>query len=108
MVRRPPSTTRNDTLCPYTTLFRSLHAGPRKRSGHLHAGVADARERSDIEAAEARMIQEVVVERRHEEHGRDALVPDDSERALGIVGRHRSEEHTSELQSLMRISYAGF
>src|SRR3546814_5010815 len=70
MIRRPPRSTRTDTLFPYTTLFRSHPAAaPARRArdrgarvGHLPAGPR----------------------------------------------RHRSEEHTSELQSLMRISYAVF
>src|SRR3546814_2280428 len=73
MIRRPPRSTRTDTLFPYTTLFRSC----RRRSGreNLPSG-------RTICAA----------------HARSAPVP-----AAG-----RSEEHTSELQSLMRISYAVF
>src|SRR3546814_19178374 len=68
MIRRPPRSTRTDTLFPYTTLFRSVG-------------------------------------------------PQDARRGDGVVDRHRgrslprpvrSEEHTSELQSLMRISYAVF
>src|SRR3546814_3885431 len=69
MIRRPPRSTRTDTLFPYTTLFRS---------GQQQAG----------------------------EQQRDAADGGDPERARqGVV---RSEEHTSELQSLMRISYAVF
>src|SRR3546814_2131665 len=70
MVRRPPRSTRTDTLFPYTTLFRSAV---------LPATAA--------QAADPR------------------LVPDVSSRAIDI---QRSEEHTSELKSLMRISYAVF
>src|SRR3546814_19395173 len=83
MIRRPPRSTRTDTLFPYTTLFRSiLQLGfqlpslarlgllPRPRWGVAHAGVR---------------------------------------RIMKLIGRDgRSEEHTSELQSLMRISYAVF
>src|SRR3546814_11877624 len=65
MIRRPPRSTRTDTLFPYTTLFRS-HG---QSHGDTQSGVSRPR--------------------RH-------------------VGRVRSEEHTSELQSLMRISYAVF
>src|SRR3546814_2569952 len=80
MIRRPPRSTRTDTLFPYTTLFRSvelLHLPQR-------AGAVDA--------------QVAVVERR--EHL--SSLHDISRACL------RSEEHTSELQSLMRISYAVF
>src|SRR3546814_9732213 len=66
MIRRPPRSTRTDTLFPYTTLFRSSD-GPRRPYGPAHA-FADMRR----------------------------------------LAYRRSEEHTSELQSLMRISYAVF
>src|SRR3546814_10336559 len=71
MIRRPPRSTRTDTLFPYTTLFRS--------SSHWRASRRDAQRRRSL-AEEVGM--------RHE--------------------MRRSEEHTSELQSLMRISYAVF
>src|SRR3546814_11408611 len=73
MIRRPPRSTRTDTLFPYTTLFRSCAAG---RAG----------------------------ERRRACQGRAALRPCQRRDPEGA----RSEEHTSELQSLMRISYAVF
>src|SRR3546814_5598373 len=79
MIRRPPRSTRTDTLFPYTTLFRSAAIGPARR--RLRRRRADR-----------------AVERRRDV-GRH--------RAAG-AGAHRSEEHTSELQSLMRISYAVF
>src|SRR3546814_4259112 len=87
MIRRPPRSTRTDTLFPYTTLFRSRpnvcescadeRAGPHAcRGAGGHAGIQCGRRT----------------------------------RARGVepAGHHRSEEHTSELQSLMRISYAVF
>src|SRR3546814_1256166 len=89
MIRRPPRSTRTDTLFPYTTLFRSPRRGPAHPQGE-RLGLPDGHARfrgSDV-------------------HGR----PDrgDAGRARR-PGRHaRSEEHTSELQSLMRISYAVF
>src|SRR3546814_9634564 len=80
MIRRPPRSTRTDTLFPYTTRFRSLFAPPRTPSGV--------------------------------ESDRRALDP---ARAIGVAPEGvrtcvtaRSEEHTSELQSLLRISYAVF
>src|SRR3546814_3645731 len=84
MIRRPPRSTRTDTLFPYTTLFRSLRPGGRL----AYVCWAD---RADnpwvrIPAGAARQYLEL-----------PAPPPDD-----------RSEEHTSELQSLMRISYAVF
>src|SRR3546814_7888022 len=92
MIRRPPISTRTDTLFPYTTLFRSS-ADPATRSeatpGTVH-GVRNARSSGGDTNMRRR--------RRHAKRqgGRD-----------GPRGR-RSEEHTSELQSLMRISYAVF
>src|SRR3546814_9891493 len=96
MLRRPPRSTRTSTLCPYSTLFRSnpvrtLHrrlrperwgrscAVPYLRHGSLQRGRRSVRPRNP---------------------GRPALRPADHD--------PRSEEHTSELQSLMRISYAVF
>src|SRR3546814_2556740 len=86
MIRRPPRSTRTDTLFPYTTLFRSPRTlftnWPRPRPMHqtgtaAHAGTSGAT--SNV----VRKPQKVAV-------------------------ASRSEEHTSELQSLMRISYAVF
>src|SRR3546814_5309555 len=82
MLRRPPRSTRTDTLFPYTTLFRSGF------------------ERADGDAAiRLARIGFGGVEQPYPPHGADV-----ARRRLG----ERSEEHTSELQSLMRISYAVF
>src|SRR3546814_1833052 len=94
MIRRPPRSTRTDTLFPYTTLFRSgprLGAGPLgEHSARLHAGRSRAAARLRLYPAHPRR------------DGRPAPV-------AAVAGRGlRSEEHTSELQSLMRISYAVF
>src|SRR3546814_1625921 len=84
MIRRPPRSTRTDTLFPYTTLFRSsarygLHRRPQTPS-------SPCRSRS-----------------------RQGCRPASPHRpASPAIWRARSEEHTSELQSLMRISYAVF
>src|SRR3546814_5431965 len=88
MIRRPPRSTRTDTLFPYTTLFRSARAEqigearPGQLAAHavgivhgVYRGFGPARRRSSVRSA--RYVR-------------------------------RSEEHTSELQSLMRISYAVF
>src|SRR3546814_4106303 len=88
MIRRPPRSTRTDTLFPYTTLFRSPVAVP-------HRGAAGS------------------CRRLHQsQQGPPRLPPDDGglfRREDAPVRRsRRSEEHTSELQSLMRISYAVF
>src|SRR3546814_4775039 len=130
MIRRPPRSTRTDTLFPYTTLFRSaLEFGA--RAAHAFAldhikGLAQAGgiDQGQLDAVDAHgFVQQVA--------GGAGDVGDDGavaagqrveQRALAGVGRAddhrvqavaqlaaaRSEEHTSELQSLMRISYAVF
>src|SRR3546814_6033979 len=97
MIRRPPRSTRTDTLFPYTTLFRSARRGE-------HTGAVAARDRRrSIDAAaidDDDLRVDVLALQRPEEH-----------RQVGrLVERRndRSEEPTSELQSLMRISYAVF
>src|SRR3546814_10328189 len=108
MIRRPPGSTRTDTLFPYTTLFRSpLDARLKKvETGMEAAGqrlqTLDALIADPDFYSEARREERLKV---LEEHGelskRHATL---EEQWLEI----RSEEHTSELQSLMRISYAVF
>src|SRR3546814_5329001 len=97
MIRRPPRSTRTDTLFPYTTLFRSGAAGqrpgPRCRRRF-------ARPQRNIGAALRRRCARVGAELRT----RRRLL---GLRETGGV-EARSEEHTSELQSLMRNSYAVF
>src|SRR3546814_11255639 len=82
MIRRPPRSTRTDTLFPYTTLFRS------RRPQRHRRGAGEAR-RPRPPALHARRRPRV-------------------SRVGAQRSVHRSEEHTSELQSLMRISYAVF
>src|SRR3546814_1104723 len=94
MTRRPPSSTLTDTLFPYTTLFRSMHTGAgrladdqeARAGGSAHHWARPQRQVRCAEPAGARLGEDAVQRRR----------------------RLRSEEHTSELQSLMRISYAVF
>src|SRR3546814_10553316 len=99
MIRRPPRSTRTDTLFPYTTLFRS-DVGERRAevADHLRAlGLATgerARRAVEAQVAQADLHEGVEAVEQLAEQRRD--------RGL------RSEEHTSELQSLMRISYAVF
>src|SRR3546814_10730570 len=86
MIRRPPRSTRTDTLFPDTTLFRSDDAGGGEAAVHLDAELGQLLG--------------------HEVGGAQLL-----ESGLGVgvdVAAPRSEEHTSELQSLMRSSYAVF
>src|SRR3546814_3364647 len=94
MIRRPPRSTRTDTLFPYTTLFRS------------HQPVADGPEVGHRSCPEAEVVQPAAAP-----HGcllRRFVVAVDLEDVELAVRPDRSEEHTSELQSLMRISYAVF
>src|SRR3546814_5481643 len=96
MIRLPPRSTRTDTLVPYTTLFRSDAERPLD-----HAVVHQRR----IEVVLAAARHEGVVEARRELGLRARVHPGVERRAAPV---DRSEEHTSELQSLMRISYAVF
>src|SRR3546814_9644684 len=96
MIRRPPGSTRTDTLFPYATLFRSLRF--------------QADEEADAGALEACRIFVMLVEKVLDpgEGGqcvRKVVAAGELDDGV-VVGR--SEEHTSELQSLMRISYAVF
>src|SRR3546814_6496258 len=85
MIRRPPRSTRTDTLFPYTTLFRSPHrrnlaeGQPADGRGERHPQIVEGHHQAGLAGREAAGDRQV-----------------------------RSEEHTSELQSLMRISYAVF
>src|SRR3546814_4678372 len=135
MIRRPPRSTRTDTLFPYTTRVRSqLDDGARRREGDLRChGARQAAAARHDGADRARIAQpaaqefEVAPERRQAcgycRHADRPSSADIAERlppaGLGGGGRRpasrrcgdsggRSEEHTSELQSLMRISYAVF
>src|SRR3546814_4472418 len=100
MIRRPPRSTRTDTLFPYTTLFRSvdidLVVGEQDEVLEVLGGVA---------AVVAQPVQREVDPRRREQPERQWLAGPRLELA---VDDPRSEEHTSELQSLMRSSYAVF
>src|SRR3546814_5678740 len=101
MIRRPPGSTRTDTLFPYTTLFRSPDR--RRRLVHAAAPRHPARDRADDAAR-------VGAHRRGDVPALRRTLCDDAGRPRAVDRHHslRSEEHTSELQSLMRISYAVF
>src|SRR3546814_9896025 len=95
MFRRPPRSTRTDTLFPYTTLFRSERVNDfaeqcrnicRRRLHQLHL-CTGSRSWSRVNRCDAHIVAVRLCTNSH---------------------THRSEEHTSELQSLMRISYAVF
>src|SRR3546814_5320218 len=96
MIRRPPRSTRTDTLFPYTTLFRSRSLGACWSS----RGASGGRWRS----GRAALALAAAEQRRADPHHCRAF----GDRERGVVAHARSEEHTSELQSLMRISYAVF
>src|SRR3546814_6144965 len=101
MKRPPPRSTRTDTLVPYTTLFRSSHVAEqvpslRKRPAARHIGKGD------------RMPYENI---RTEKDGTAFVITLDRlarRNAVSLATMGRSEEHTSEIQSLMRRSYAVF
>src|SRR3546814_6062234 len=94
MLRRPPRSTRTDTLFPYTTLFRSPHAASAVRGEH-HCACATPCRTSRCQVPVAASGRKAV---------RDTPKPERRPPSASL----RSEEHTSELQSLMRISYAVF
>src|SRR3546814_939436 len=105
MVRLPPRSKRTDTLFPYTTLFRSdfrLHAVENDRIDVVHVGGDERHHR--VERGRAIPVK-LMDFGSHDERclGRAALFL----QRLSAC-QCRSEEHTSELQSLMRISYAVF
>src|SRR3546814_3130141 len=90
MIRRPPRSTRTDTLFPYTTLFRSV----RPARGNPHCSYTAA-----LATLSTPRISRIV---------RKRPPPSENPRSRVAPPTVRSEEHTSELQSLMRISYAVF
>src|SRR3546814_6208185 len=97
MIRRPPRSTRTDTLFPYTTLFRS----PGSVTQLPEAVIAPAHHLAVIYSAAT-----VMKARSHDVEGMTA--GHQHRRRTVLESIVRSEEHTSELQSLMRISYAVF
>src|SRR3546814_5485053 len=100
MIRRPPRSTRTDTLFPYTTLFRSeVGCAAVQQDVRLASHDAGGRAR-DVEQHRVETVAGRFVPPRAGVGGVG--------RAQVRVSTDRSEEHTSELQSLMRISYAVF
>src|SRR3546814_7864953 len=93
MIRRPPRSTRTDTLFPYTTLFRSVVARAeqqQQKAKHRRAGLSAPGEHQSTSSTST------------------CSPVTRWESAAAMKGSSRSEEHTSELQALMRISYAVF
>src|SRR3546814_5063087 len=107
MLRRPPRSTRTDTLFPYTTLFRSV-------VGHadgVHAGcqlriVGHGLDLPAVHEDPRRIAPQTLAEIRSRHHHGSASRLTGS--CFDRLSMRRSEEHKSELQSLMRISYAVF
>src|SRR3546814_4370521 len=95
MIRRPPGSTRTDTLFPYTTLFRSDARGEQQES--------------DDQDGESEFDEESLDDAEGEpgDDGDEGMLSVRPNRPFSDLAP-RSEEHTSELQSLMRISYAVF
>src|SRR3546814_1112019 len=88
MIRRPPRSTRTDTLFPYTTLFRSL-------------ACSSTMPLSPLKSWSSECSKAWIASQQQRQPGAQRQLP-------CFRVRWRSEEHTSELQSLMRISYAVF
>src|SRR3546814_8199675 len=127
MRRRPPRSTRTDTLFPYTTLFRS----PAAVEHHRDPRDDDQRQADDQHDQAGKNVEQALADLRNPLARRKAVGKNEAARvrrrqvdaprlaldeACDVVDMHprrldaeqRSEEHTSELQSLMRISYAVF
>src|SRR3546814_3564129 len=104
MIRRPPRSTRTDTLFPYTTLFRSdLRQNPVTNYVFSYDRMLDTRGDTAMYLLFAHARLASIIRKAEEEKGVNI---DDLRANSEII--LRSEEHTSELQSLMRISYAVF
>src|SRR3546814_7706675 len=96
MIRRPPRSTRTDTLFPYTTLFRSVALARPLHLDHVRPQIGQQLGRERPLQQMAQIQDRHALQRLRRRHARPRLTS------------ARSEEHTSELQSLMRISYAVF
>src|SRR3546814_8596581 len=109
MIRRPPRSTRTDTLFPYTTLFRSIAsncaAGPDRVCQN-----SKAKEKVDKSATASQGQNRSGFRRITQQAMMAVAIPGMGSASSGVTTLLvcRSEEHTSELQSLMRISYAVF
>src|SRR3546814_4872481 len=116
MIRRPPRSTRTDTLFPYTTLFRSVGLTPMvsmlETIVERHRDVPVHYAHGTLDGSTHAMGPHIRSLLKNHAHGK-ATIFYQSPRPEDVAGHDydvagRSEEHTSELQSLMRISYAVF
>src|SRR3546814_7468892 len=112
MIRRPPRSTRTDTLFPYTTLFRSREITSRAlplpvidaaRQMHMHGGTTAL---AALQRNEATALLDESINHAQAETGGIAVLLGGEEGFECPCAHVRSEEHTYELLSLMRISYA--
>src|SRR3546814_1114613 len=101
MIRRPPRSTRTDTLFPYTTLFRSTPKSGRSSTDGSNTTGAN-------ELHDSRKLRRITSMMKTMMLGLAATIAAPASAETGGRVLVRSEEHTSELQSLMRISYAVF
>src|SRR3546814_5464599 len=106
MIRRPPRSTRTDTLFPYPTLFRSADVDALITTVDTEALRVTVTELGDAFQADVKALGELVDSSNLFLESAHDTLPE----TLELAGSEntRSEEHTSELQSLMRISYAAF
>src|SRR3546814_4454376 len=103
MIRRPPTSTRTDTLFPYTTRFRSKRTALARHRAYFDAAAVVLDDAEHDRQAQAGPLANRLG---RVERPEDALPHLLAHAAAGV--EDRSEEHTSELQSLMRSSYAVF
>src|SRR3546814_4326810 len=120
MIRRPPRSTRTDTLFPYTTLFRSLLFKRGKKTFVAVSDPTNLQALDEIKFATGNMTEAVLVEEDKLVKAIEATIQAGESQRMdlgdsdlenlevegGEADANRSDEHTSELQALMRISYA--
>src|SRR3546814_7698603 len=111
MLRRPPRSTRTDTLFPYTTLFRSSRP-LRSLMNAIHCPSGDQTGRTSHAREPTSLVAfppaTGTVYRSPNRSKTNVLTSGEISRIISVASVVRSEEHTSELQSLLRISYAVF
>src|SRR3546814_10224014 len=106
MIRRPPRSTRTDTLFPYTTLFRSMLDDDEAASPGWIDAMADTAQRWDADVVGGAVLREMDSAVAPWAARHPLLVPTRRVQSGPVALVARSEEHTSELQSLMRFPYA--